>query len=163
VATTWLISFEQIRQRDALASDYYHSCRALTQRYSTVTSATCAVNQKWLLALSNTKRLLIYYQAQDRTVGPSIDLLHLATRNWLRTKGSLRQWAAKALEQLKEVFPDSNHTNRSLWRMYLPHVRYTLETTWKAQGIIRRSYSGNLEIACIATGGTRRRKWHSRK
>jgi hypothetical protein len=41
--------------------------------------------------------------------------------------GTLGAWAATALARLEEVFPSSDHTNRSVWRMYLPHARYALE------------------------------------
>jgi hypothetical protein len=62
-------------------------------------------------------------------------LVHLVTRSWLRTSGALKHWAAKALERLEEVFPDSDHTKRSLWRMYLPHARYALEAEMGKTGL----------------------------
>lgn len=55
-------------------------------------------------------------------------LVHLATRNWLRKEKLPVQWTERAIARLEEVFPDHGHKNRSVWRMYLPHARYVLES-----------------------------------
>jgi hypothetical protein len=54
--------------------------------------------------------------------------VHLATRNWLRKEELLAQWSEKAIIRLEEVFPGDNHKNTSIWRTYLPHVRYVLKS-----------------------------------
>ena len=53
-------------------------------------------------------------------------LVHLATRNWLRKEELLNQWTERAILRLEEVFPNHNHKNRGLWRIYLPHARCAL-------------------------------------
>lgn len=55
-------------------------------------------------------------------------LVHLATRNWLRTEGSLPEWTARSIARLGDIFPDNDHQNRALWRAYLPHARYVLDS-----------------------------------
>ena len=55
-------------------------------------------------------------------------LVHLATRNWLRNKDLLTRWTERAIARLEEVFPDDDHQNKSVWRTYLPHARYVLES-----------------------------------
>jgi len=55
-------------------------------------------------------------------------LVHLATRNWLRTEEQLSQSTEKAIMRLEEVFPNDSHENRSLWRTYLMHVHYVIES-----------------------------------
>jgi hypothetical protein len=52
----------------------------------------------------------------------------LATRNWLRKEELLSQWTQKTIIRLEEVFPDDDHNNRSIWRIYLLHVRQVLES-----------------------------------
>jgi hypothetical protein len=47
-------------------------------------------------------------------------------RNWLRTKGLLAKWSAKTMQRLQEVFPEDNHRNRRIWRLYLAHAHYVL-------------------------------------
>jgi hypothetical protein len=64
-----------------------------------------------------------------RPVESSLDvrrLVHFATRNWLRKEGLLSEWTEKAILRLEEVFPSDDHTNRSVWRIYLPHARQVL-------------------------------------
>jgi hypothetical protein len=46
--------------------------------------------------------------------------VHLATRNWLQQK------TERAIARLEELLPDHGHQNRSVWRIYLPHVSYVL-------------------------------------
>ncbi|KAH0562201.1 hypothetical protein GP486_003102 [Trichoglossum hirsutum] len=129
IATTWLISFEQIRTRDPLAADYLSFMSCVDAK---------DIPQSLLPSAQSTKKavdaigtLTAYSFITKHKAYQLLDLhrlVHLATRNWLRTEGSLGQWVAKALERLEEMFPDSDHTNRSVWRMYLPHARYVLES-----------------------------------
>ena len=47
-------------------------------------------------------------------------------RNWLWREGLPAEWGAKAMRRLEEVFPEDDHRNRGIWRLYLAHVRYML-------------------------------------
>ncbi|KAL3432215.1 hypothetical protein BDV09DRAFT_206108 [Aspergillus tetrazonus] len=49
-------------------------------------------------------------------------LVHIATRNWLRKNGLFSLWIQRVADQLGELFPNSSHHNRGLWRDYLPHA-----------------------------------------
>jgi tetratricopeptide (TPR) repeat protein len=49
-------------------------------------------------------------------------LVHIATRNWLKKNGLFSYWVQKVADQIQEVFPDDNYTNRALWPKYLPHA-----------------------------------------
>ncbi|KAF2730361.1 kinesin light chain [Polyplosphaeria fusca] len=127
VATTWLISFEQIRKYDTLAAEYlsFMACvNGMDIPQSLLPPAESAKK-----AIDAIGTLVAYSFVTKHKTGQLLDLhrlVHLATRNWLRMNGTLGSWSTTALERLKEVFPDNNHTNRSLWRMYLPHVQYAL-------------------------------------
>ncbi|KAF2181041.1 putative kinesin light chain [Zopfia rhizophila CBS 207.26] len=129
ITTTWLISFEQIRTRDPLAAEYlsFMSCVEAKD----IPQSLLPPAQSSKMAVDAMGTLSAYSFITKHKTDQLLDLhrlVHLATRNWLRTEGSLRQWTAKALNRLEEMFPDSNHRNRSVWRMYLPHARYSLET-----------------------------------
>ena len=129
IATTWLISFEKIRTRDPLAADYLSFMSCVDAK--DIPQSLLPPVQSPKMAVDAIGTLSAYSFITKHKTAQILDLhrlVHLATRNWLRTKGSLGQWTSKALERLEEVFPDSDHTNRSVWRMYLPHARYTLET-----------------------------------
>ncbi|KAJ5709207.1 hypothetical protein N7493_010541 [Penicillium malachiteum] len=55
-------------------------------------------------------------------------LVHLAIRNWLREEGQLKGWLLRALDHFNGIFPSSEHKNRSLWREYLPHAQFILQS-----------------------------------
>jgi tetratricopeptide (TPR) repeat protein len=129
VATTWVVSFEQIRRRDPLAADYlsFMSCvdpKGIPQPLLPPGSS----RKKEIDAIGT---LNAYSFLSRRSVDLALDLhrlVHLATRNWLRKEELLAQSTESVIERLEEVFPDDNHKDRKVWRMYLPHVRYALES-----------------------------------
>jgi tetratricopeptide (TPR) repeat protein len=49
-------------------------------------------------------------------------LVHLATRNWMRKNQLFSQQILKTADRQSEAFPNNYHSNRKLWREYLPHV-----------------------------------------
>lgn len=49
-------------------------------------------------------------------------LVYLATRNWARKEEQFAAYIKKAADRLNETFPKDEHTNRQLWREYLPHA-----------------------------------------
>jgi len=129
VATTWFISFKQIQRHDPLAAEYLSFMSCIDAK---------DIPQSLLPPAESTKKAfdaigtLSAYSFVTRHQGSELldlhRLVHLATRNWLRTESILGQWTAKALERLEEVFPDIGHINRSMWRTYLPHARHALES-----------------------------------
>jgi hypothetical protein len=74
--------------------------------------------------------LVTYSFITNKLVDLALDLyrlVHLATWNWLRKEDLFIQSTERAIGRLEEVFLDDDHINRSIWRTYLPHVRYALE------------------------------------
>jgi hypothetical protein len=66
-----------------------------------------------------------------RPVDVALDLywlVHLSTRNWLRKEKLLAHSTERVIVRLEKVFPDDDHKNRSVWRTYLSHARYVLES-----------------------------------
>jgi tetratricopeptide (TPR) repeat protein len=129
VATTWLVSFDQIRRRDPLAEEYLSFMACIDPKDIPQSLLPPGPSRKKEIDAIGT--LSAYPFVGRRPVDLALDLhrlVHLATRNWLRTKGLLTQWMDRAIVRLEEVFPDDDHKNRSVWRMYLPHVRYILES-----------------------------------
>jgi tetratricopeptide (TPR) repeat protein len=133
VATTWLISFEHIKRLDPLAAKYLSlmSCadakdipQSLLPRANSLKEETDAIGT-----------LNAYYFVRRRPTDQSTDqllnlhrLVHLATRNWLRTEVSLPEWTARSIARLEDIFPKDVHQNMALWRAYLPHARYVLDS-----------------------------------
>ena len=129
VATTWLVSFEQIQRRDPLAANFLSFMSCIDPRDIPQSLLPPAASRKKETDAIGT--LSAYSFVSQRSADQSLDLhrlVHLATRNWLRMEGRLSEWAAKAVARLNEMFPDNDHKNRSIWRAYLPHARYVLES-----------------------------------
>ena len=127
VATTWLISFEQIRHRDPLAADYLSFMCCIDLKDIPQSLLPPGSSRKKEIEAIGT--LNAYSFINRRPANQALDLhrlIHLSTRNWLRQKDLMAQWTRRAIVRLEEVFPDHNHSNRSVWRTYLPHVRYVL-------------------------------------
>jgi tetratricopeptide (TPR) repeat protein len=127
VATTWLISFEQVRHRDPLAADLL-SFMACVDPKNVPRSLLLPVPSR-MKETDAIGTLHAYSFVNRRLADLALDvhrLVHLATRNWLRNKDLLTRWTERAIARLEEVFPDDNHQSRSVWRTYLPHARYAL-------------------------------------
>ena len=127
IATTWLISFDQILQQDQLAAEYlsFMSCLVPENIPKSLLPLTQSPN-KTLKAIGT---LTAYSFITERELDQSFDihrLVHLATRNWLRREEKLSLWNNKALIQLADVFPSDDHKQRAMWTAYLPHARHVL-------------------------------------
>ncbi|KAB5581164.1 hypothetical protein GE09DRAFT_1256464 [Coniochaeta sp. 2T2.1] len=97
VATTWLISFEQI-SRNPLAAQ-----RSGRKAYAFIT------------------------QRDGQDSFDIHRLVRLVMRNWLDDKGQVRECRVAVLRRLAEAFPFPKHENREVWMRYLPHAQAALE------------------------------------
>jgi tetratricopeptide (TPR) repeat protein len=132
IATTWLISFEQIQKSDPLAAEYLSFMSCIAAKDIPLSLLPPAVSAKKTVDAIGT--LTAYSFVTKHKTGQFLDLhrlVHLAIRNWLRSMEILGQWAVKALQRLVQVFPNGDPENRSVWRMYLPHARSVLESDFE--------------------------------
>ena len=130
VATTWLISFEQISQRDTLAAEYLSFMSCVEPKDIPESLLPKGPSRKKEMDAIGT--LNAYSFVTRRPAGSVLDLhrlVHLATRNWLSENGQIAEWASKAVTRLTEVFPNNEHENRTVWRAYLPHASSVLLST----------------------------------
>ncbi|PVH69399.1 TPR-like protein [Cadophora sp. DSE1049] len=135
VATTWLISFQQIRRRDPLAADYLSFMCCIDPKDIPRSLLPPGPSRKKEIDAIGT--LDAYSFISKRPADQALDLhrlVHLATRNWLRKEDLLAQWTESVVERLEDVFPDDDDHNRIVWRAYLPHARRVLESRLVDQG-----------------------------
>ncbi|ORX98184.1 hypothetical protein BCR34DRAFT_593257 [Clohesyomyces aquaticus] len=95
-----------------------------------------AISQAAAYVNANRVDLHEYAKLLDDTEQNQIELLsedfedegrYQDTKNPIAT-GTLGKWTTKALDQLERKVPKHhNRTNRSEWRIYLPHARYSLD------------------------------------
>ncbi|KAI0859350.1 hypothetical protein F4860DRAFT_270605 [Xylaria cubensis] len=134
VATTWLVSFQQIQQRDPLAADYMSFMACIDHKDVPQLLLPPGPSRKREIDAIGT--LNAYSFITRRVEDLAIDmhrLVHLVIRNWLRQKGSFAEWTHQAVTRLDEVFPDPEHRNRATWRAYLPHARHVLGSSLVAK------------------------------
>ncbi|KAF9771509.1 hypothetical protein IL306_010850 [Fusarium sp. DS 682] len=123
VATTWIVSFNQIRatHEEAATLLSYTAClepkaipRALLPTLGSEQCMTRAIGT-----------LCGYSFLTKREDGNTFDihsLVHLATRRWNEDEGREKQVRQMAFSHISEVFPTNDWENREVWRQYLPHA-----------------------------------------
>jgi tetratricopeptide (TPR) repeat protein len=154
VATTWLISFKQIRLRDPLAADYLSFMACVDSK--NVPQSLLPPGPSRVMKLEAIGTLEAYSFIQKRAEDSGLAthrLVHLVMRNWLRKEASLVRWTQTAIQRLADLFPDSEHQNRSIWREYLTHALYALNSQ-----LIDQEGEGRIDLAwkvgiCLGNDG----------
>ncbi|KAJ5508235.1 hypothetical protein N7527_010378 [Penicillium freii] len=127
VLITWLISFNQVRQLNTLAANYLSFMACIHPKkipFSLLPSASSRKARTDALGLLHAYSF-VEYQNGSQMVSLH-RLVHIATRNWLRSEGSLNHYILEASSRVNEVLPDSDPQNRMLWRELLPHAQVIL-------------------------------------
>ncbi|KAN0069929.1 P-loop containing nucleoside triphosphate hydrolase protein [Elaphomyces granulatus] len=145
VAVTWLISFHQIQRLNCLAADYLSFMSCIDPRdipLSLLPPDSSQVKQQNALGLLKAYSF-IAGQADDQTISLH-RLVHLATRNWLQTGGMLEQWMVNTGKRVTDIFPSNAYENQILWREYLPHALFVLQSrefqndTWDREDLAQK-------------------------
>lgn len=145
IATTWLISFEQIQKHDHLAAEYLSFMACIHPKDIPQSLLPPAPSQRRQTEAIGT--LTAYSFVNKRPTDGALTLhrlVHLATRNWLRTESMLTSWLQETLIRVEQVFPNFDHSNREVWRMYMPHalqilkVDQSVDTTKQRKALVLR-------------------------
>ncbi|KAJ3332285.1 hypothetical protein HDU93_009184, partial [Gonapodya sp. JEL0774] len=132
VATTWMVSFEQIQKNQSHAADLLSFIACIESK--SIPRSILPVCGDELDMESAISALVGYSFLSARGSVPSQGpfdmhrLVHLAAGTWLRTHEDL--WAketAEVIMHFSQIFPTDEWDNRFLWRDYLPHVLKVLE------------------------------------
>ncbi|KAI7912767.1 kinesin light chain [Pyricularia oryzae] len=128
IATTWLISFEQITRDAPLAASYLRNIAYFAEKDIPI-SLLPDGREDWdkVEAVSVLKG---YAFILDRGTVDRFDihrLVHVAMRNWIQTQGDQGEQVTEVVCQVSEMFPWPTHENRDVWTSYLPHAQTVLE------------------------------------
>ncbi|KAF2726595.1 HET-domain-containing protein [Polyplosphaeria fusca] len=126
VATTLLISLDQLRGDNNLATDCL-SLAACVDRKDIPLDLLPATSPRE--GEEAVKVLSGYGLVTRRPAESSLDLhqlVHRALQEWLQRQGRLDEWTGNAIRELYRVFPGNDHGSRSKWRRLLPHAKYVL-------------------------------------
>ncbi|KAL3425795.1 kinesin light chain [Phlyctema vagabunda] len=127
IATTWLISFEHIKQGDLYAADLlsYMVCLdrlGIPQALLPVPPST--------FKRTNALGLLQGYSMVRKTQNGLFDihrLVYLATRNWLKQRETFIHWVRESIRVVSEAFPKANkHGDRQNCEVFISHARTVL-------------------------------------
>ncbi|KAH7459857.1 hypothetical protein FOMA001_g19797 [Fusarium oxysporum f. sp. matthiolae] len=123
VATTWFISFNQIRKADELASRILMFLAYVEPKAVPKSMLPRGESQQQLTRAIGT---LCGYRFLDRRGSSKVfdmhSLVHLATRSWVAENDLEKEQSQAAIARLREIFPTDDWENRDVWRQYLPHA-----------------------------------------
>jgi tetratricopeptide (TPR) repeat protein len=127
VATTWVVSFNQILKEDATAADLlaFISCiewKAIPRSIL----PTIRPEARLVDAIGTICSYSFMVKRDNEEVFDMHRLVHLAIRIWLDRDGRRVGIRKKAIEHVAEVFPSNDYENRNIWREYLPHASQLL-------------------------------------
>ncbi|KAL7964914.1 hypothetical protein HDV63DRAFT_234690 [Trichoderma sp. SZMC 28014] len=128
VATTWLISFEQISRDYPLAIQYLRSMCFLAEKEIPASLLWTADDE--LEAEEAIGALKAYAFISERAGQQSYDmhrLVRLAIHSWLEKDREFETCVTATLHKLDKVFPSPKHENRADWVRYLPHALTALK------------------------------------
>ncbi|WKT54405.1 hypothetical protein QSH57_004989 [Fusarium oxysporum f. sp. vasinfectum] len=130
VATTWFISFNQIRKADELASRILMFLAYVEPKAVPQSMLPEGESQQQLTRAIGT---LCGYRFLDRRGSSEVfdmhSLVHLAIRSWVAENESEKEQSQAAIARLSEVFPTDEWESRDVWRQYLPHAIKLLRCT----------------------------------
>ncbi|KAE8135747.1 hypothetical protein BDV38DRAFT_294460 [Aspergillus pseudotamarii] len=137
VATTWLISFQQIQRLNQLAAEYLSFMACISPRDIPQSLLPSAISKKEKVEAIGLLKGFSFINEQAEGLLSLHRLVYYATRNWMRKNQQLDPFIQKAADQLSLVFPTEEHNNRKLWRQYLPHAVALISQRefWKQQKI----------------------------
>ncbi|OCK73957.1 kinesin light chain 3 [Lepidopterella palustris CBS 459.81] len=153
VATTLLISMDQIRSNDSLAADYLFLAACVDRKDIPVDllEASSPREREDAIKILNSYALITRRPAES-----ALDLhqlVHRALRGWLQKQERLDQWTQQAIARLLRVFPGHNHGSRSKWRRLLPHAKYALSHSLPEQeGADRMTLVWKCAMALLSDG-----------
>ncbi|KAK4249021.1 hypothetical protein C7999DRAFT_30552 [Corynascus novoguineensis] len=154
VATTWFVSFDQIRQTDKAATNLLSFISCIEPK---------GIPQSLFPDFQSTEQLLdvietlcayaILTRREDSKVFDMHSLVHLATRIWVRREGlTTTTTIEKATRHFAAVFPSDDYANRNVWREYLPHAFRVLEHSKELDIEERSDLLYRIGLCLIADG-----------
>ncbi|KAF6788721.1 phosphorylase superfamily protein, partial [Colletotrichum musicola] len=128
IATTWLVSFEQIRQIDSHAADLLYFVSRIEPKSIPRSILPCSGSKEELeYAIGTLTSYAFIFERDETQTFDMHSLVHLATRVWVAKESIDQQIKADATKHLNKIFPTDHYTNRALWRQYMPHALKNLK------------------------------------
>ncbi|KAI0466857.1 hypothetical protein F4859DRAFT_518693 [Xylaria cf. heliscus] len=135
VATTWLVSFDQIRRSDTNAAELlsFISCiepKAIPQSIL----PRPLIEEEMEHAIGVLCGYAFLVRRGDNDTFDMHRLVHIATRVWTQKQNTIQETQTRAIQHIASIFPYTGKEHRSKWREYLPHAQYALRASREYRG-----------------------------
>lgn len=132
VATTFAISFKQIKKTDPQAADVLSMMSMLDTKAIPTSLLPLDEDVSSTKALGTLQAFSLitkaWQQEQEDRLFDIHRLVRLAVHKWLAENGELKSWARSAIASMSERFPAGSYDNYEVCRTYLPHALAVLDS-----------------------------------
>ncbi|CEJ93571.1 hypothetical protein VHEMI09149 [[Torrubiella] hemipterigena] len=154
IATTWLISLSQLARSNPVAIELLSFMACLSNHNIAEGLFPLLASKKQVLEAIGALKAYSFIKKRDEEASFDIHpLVHLASRNWLRSEQKLHFWTKRVLERLVELLPDGGHEERKVWSTYLPHAKYLVSSVVEEQGDINVVILSEKLAKCLYSNG----------
>jgi tetratricopeptide (TPR) repeat protein len=123
VAKTWLISFDQISNRDILAADLLAFISSIEwKEIPRLILPSVQPEERMVRALGTLCAYSFITKRENEEIYDMHRLVHLAIGIWVKKQRNVEEIVKKAIQHVSEVFPYPAYENQAIWRTYLTHV-----------------------------------------
>ncbi|KAI5456651.1 hypothetical protein BGZ63DRAFT_395954 [Mariannaea sp. PMI_226] len=129
IATTLLVSFEQISRDSPRASEYLRFLCFLAEKDIPIALLPPAKN---ILeadeAVAKLKAYAFITEMEDQNYFGIHRLVRLAIRSWVDGQEQAQASRTRLIQRFNQLFPELDHENLRLWVRYMPHALSVLES-----------------------------------
>ena len=122
VATTWLVSFEQIRKSDPEAAELLSFVSCIEPKGVPQFILPELEPEQMTRAIGTLCGYSFLTRRGDVDVFDMHSLVHLATQVWTKRERLDAAAVTKAIQHLSKIFPSGHWENRDVWRECFPHA-----------------------------------------
>jgi hypothetical protein len=128
VIATWMISFEHIKRTAPYATRILSLMALLDRRGipELLIQGEAPNGIELAKALGTLKAFSLISTSEADDTFNIHQLVHIATRNWLRSSGEFNSWAILCLKMMLEKFPSGEYGTLDTCDLYFPHARAAL-------------------------------------
>jgi hypothetical protein len=130
VATTWLVSFDQIRKTDEPAAELLSFISQIEPKAIPRSILPRPESEEKIVhAIGTLCGYAFLGRREDSDLFDMHGLVHMAARVWIKRQGRARETETAAIQHLVATFPSADRRSRTLWREYLPHALRVLHAS----------------------------------
>ncbi|OBS17011.1 hypothetical protein FPOA_12468 [Fusarium poae] len=123
VASTWLISFEQIQKNDVLAAELLSFISQIEPRAIPVSMLPVTGTKESIEhAIGTLCGYAFLHRRKEEGMLDMHSLVHLAAGQWVDRDGGSERVRRGVISHLSTVFKSDDWEKREVWQKYMPHV-----------------------------------------